>query len=127
MIKLNSDRGFYHEPPAIKDIPKLARLATSGTEDRRFYQEGSWDLPRIIKAGFDDVTHNGTNQGASTITEQLAKISFLGDQGRTIDRKGKQFILGVQIDNNFSTHQPPDIYMNPADYRNHANPPHSTA
>jgi membrane peptidoglycan carboxypeptidase len=120
LIKIFNDQGFYHEHAAIKDVSSFAKLATIDTEDRHFYEEGSWDLPRIIKAGVDDLRHNGNTQGASTITEQLAKISFLGTQGRTYDRKIKQFILGVEIENNFSKDQILEMYLNRVDYGNHA-------
>src|SRR5205807_1280901 len=79
----------------------------------------SWDMPRILKAGWDNLRHNSATQGASTITEQLAKISFLTPE-RSFDRKVKQVILGIEIENNFSKNQILEMYLNRVDYGNHS-------
>src|SRR5205807_5040376 len=49
LLKIYNDQGFYHEHAALADVSSFAKFATIDTEDRHFYQEGSWDLPRIIK------------------------------------------------------------------------------
>ena len=95
LICLLHDNGNRHQHVAIDQVSRWVKLATVDVEDRHFYENGSWDLPRIVKAGWDDVRRTGKTQGASTITEQLAKISFLSPE-RSLDRKVKELLLGIQ-------------------------------
>jgi penicillin-binding protein 1A len=111
--------GARHEHVALADVSKWAKTATIDVEDKRFYVNSSWDLARIIKAGWGQVRHDNSAGGASTITEQLAKVSFLEDTG-TLDYKVKQFILGTQIEANFSKDQILEMYLNRIPYGNHA-------
>ena len=117
-------RDDRHEHAALTDISHWVTLATVDVEDKHFYEHQSWDLPRIVKAAWDNVRHSGTTQqGASTITEQLAKLSFLCNGSnceRSIDRKIKQLILGIQIEQNFSKDQILEMYLNRIPYGNHS-------
>ncbi|MFN2452448.1 MAG: transglycosylase domain-containing protein [Candidatus Dormibacteria bacterium] len=108
---------FRHEHVGIDDVSRWVKLATIDTEDRHFYEHHSWDLPRIVKSGLDNARGHGTTQGASTITEQLAKISFLPSE-RSYDRKVKQLILGNEIEGNFPKRQILEMYLNRIDYGN---------
>ncbi|HZB97808.1 MAG TPA: transglycosylase domain-containing protein, partial [Candidatus Sulfotelmatobacter sp.] len=119
MIATFHDPNFHHQHASLNDIAQVAKRATVDVEDRHFYEEGSWDLPRIFKAGWDNVISGSPTQGASTITEQLAKISFLPSE-RSIDRKIKQVILGNEIDANFTKDQILEMYLNRISYGNHA-------
>jgi membrane peptidoglycan carboxypeptidase len=119
LIGLLHDNGNRHQHVAVDQVSRWVKLATVDVEDRHFYENGSWDLPRIVKAGWDDVRHTGATQGASTITEQLAKISFLSPE-RSLDRKVKELILGIEIENNFSKNQILEMYLNRVSFGNHA-------
>jgi len=113
----NSD--FRHEHIALKDVSRWVKLATVDVEDKHFYEHSSWDLPRIVKAAYQNLRHEANAGGASTITEQLAKISFLSPE-RSLDRKIKQVILGAEIESNFSKDQILEMYLNRIAYGNHA-------
>ena len=113
----NSD--FRHEHIALHDISPWVTKATVDVEDRHFYENSSWDLPRIVKAAYQNLRHESNAGGASTITEQLAKISFLSPE-RSLDRKIKQVILGAEIESNFSKSQILEMYLNRIAYGNHA-------
>jgi membrane peptidoglycan carboxypeptidase len=113
----NSD--FRHEHIALDQISNWVRLATVDVEDRHFYEHSSWDLPRIMKAAYQNLRHEANAGGASTITEQLAKISFLSPE-RSLDRKIKQVILGAEIESNFTKQQILEMYLNRIAYGNHA-------
>ena len=117
LIYVFHDPDARHEHVALQNISRWVVLATIDTEDRHFYDESSWDLLRLAKAGFSDITHSGQTQGASTITEQLAKISFLPSE-QSIDRKIKQLILGNEIDASFSKDQILEMYLNRISYGN---------
>jgi penicillin-binding protein 2D len=119
LIGLLHDNGNRHEHVALDQVSRWARLATVDVEDRHFYENSSWDLPRIAKAGWDDLRHNAATQGASTITEQLAKISFLSPE-RSLDRKVKELILGIEIENNFTKDQILEMYLNRVSFGNHS-------
>lgn len=109
-----------HVHVGLDSMSRWARLATVDVEDRQFYSEASWNLQRIIKSGWDDLRTNSASQGAPTITQQLAKLSFLDVEDRSITRKAKQVILGIEIENNFSKDQILEMYMNRIDYGNHS-------
>ena len=119
LIKIFHTSGARHEHVALADVSKWVKTATIDVEDKNFYANSSWDLPRMVKAGWGQVRHDASAGGASTITEQLAKVSFLEDTG-TLDYKVKQFILGTQIEANFSKDQILEMYLNRIPYGNHA-------
>lgn len=119
LIGLLHDNGNRHQHVSLDQVSRWEKLATVDVEDRHFYENGSWDLPRIVKAGWDDLRHNAATQGASTITEQLAKISFLSPE-RSLDRKVKELILGIEIENSFSKDQILEMYLNRVSFGNHA-------
>ena len=117
----NGDLVARHTHVALADISRWARLATIDIEDRHFYSEGSWDLPRLVEAGLNDITHSGSIQGASTITEQLAKLSFAGEATpRSLDYKIKEIVLGNEIASEFTKDQILEMYMNRIYYGNFA-------
>jgi membrane peptidoglycan carboxypeptidase len=120
LIAVFNDSGVRHLHASLDNISLYTRLATIDVEDRHFYTEGSWDLPRLIKAGWDNLRHTGTTQGASTITEQLAKISFFNSPERSIDYKVKEIVLGNEIESNFTKDQILEMYLNRVPYGNHA-------
>ena len=109
-----------HVHVALDDVSRWATLATVDVEDKHFYDEASWNLQRIVKAGWDNVRQGSNAQGASTITQQLAKISFLAVSDRSYERKVKQVILGIDIENNFTKDQILEMYLNRISYGNHS-------
>lgn len=113
----NSD--YRHVHVALNDVSRWLKLATIDVEDKHFYQNSSWDLPRILKAAYENLRGSANAGGASTITEQLAKISFLSPE-RSLDRKIKQVILGAEIEGEFTKDQILEMYLNRIPYANHA-------
>jgi membrane peptidoglycan carboxypeptidase len=120
LIAVFNDSGVRHVHATLNNISQWARLATIDVEDRHFYTEGSWDLPRLVKAGWDNLRHSGQTQGASTITEQLAKISFFNSPQKSIDYKIKEIVLGNELDSSFTKDQILEMYLNRVPYGNHA-------
>jgi membrane peptidoglycan carboxypeptidase len=122
VIQVFHDPNFRHAHVPLSDMSRWVKLATIDVEDRHFYEEGSWDLPRLVAAGVNNITHNGATQGASTITQQLAKISLPGGTTpqRTVDYKVKEIVLGNEIGLNFSKDQVLEMYLNRIYYGNHA-------
>ena len=79
-------RGNYKEPPvSIAELPKYLPDALIAIEDRRFYSHWGIDPQGIARAMFRNAQAGGVSQGGSTLTQQLAKTSFLGSE-RTLKR-----------------------------------------
>ncbi|MGH7685729.1 MAG: transglycosylase domain-containing protein [Candidatus Dormibacteria bacterium] len=112
-----------HDHIPLASISKWVKLATVDIEDRHYYEEGSWDLPRLFAAGMGQLTHSST-AGGSTITEQLAKLSLEGGNllgptsPRSLDYKIKEIVLGNEISIAFTKDQVLEMYLNRIFYGN---------
>jgi penicillin-binding protein 1A len=100
----------------INTIPKLVIAGFLSAEDRRFYEHGGIDIQGIIRAVFVAVESkiHGSNrrtQGASTITQQVAK-NFLLTNERSLERKIKEAILAIRIEQAFSKDKILELYLN---------------
>ena len=71
---------------SLKDMNDYVINATISTEDKNFYKHFGFDILRILKASYINITSGKTMQGASTITQQYAKNLFL-DFDKTWKRK----------------------------------------
>ena len=80
-------------------------------EDQRFYDHHGFDLVRIGGAFFANIRHGRTTQGGSTITQQLAKLSFLTPD-RTYRRKVQELLLARRIENLYTKNQILELYLN---------------
>ncbi len=118
LIAILHPPGSFHLHASLDDISKYVQEATVDVEDRHFYSESSLDLPRIIEAGVGYLRHTDAG-GASTIPEQLAKISFLQDNG-SLAYKIKEIILGEELVDDFSKNQILEMYLNRIPYGNQA-------
>ena len=90
--------------------PEFIR-ALIAIEDQRFYSHGAIDPPRIAAAAFANVTRGRAAQGASTLTQQLARASFLTPQ-KTFRRKLQEVILASRIERQYSKPQILELYIN---------------
>jgi len=100
----------------INTIPKRIVGAFLSAEDRRFYDHGGIDFQGVLRAVFAAVESkvHGSNkraQGASTITQQVAK-NFLLTNERSIERKIKEAILAVRIESAYSKDKILELYLN---------------
>jgi membrane peptidoglycan carboxypeptidase len=94
-------------------VAPILQRATIAAEDREFYQEGAFNLARIAKALFVDVIARRPEQGASTITQQLAKLAFFGaNADRSPLRKLREALLADEIDRRFTKAQILEKYLN---------------
>ena len=95
----------------LKDMPSYVPKAFIAIEDRRFYEHYGVDPWGIARAIIANILHRGVAQGASTITQQLAKNLFL-TQERTIHRKLQEAMLAVWLERKFSKTQILELYLN---------------
>jgi penicillin-binding protein 1A len=94
----------------VKDIPDMMKKAVLAIEDDRFYEHGGVDYLGILRAALHNVT-GGSKQGASTITQQVARNFFLSSE-QTVKRKVYEMLLAWKIEQNLSKDQILEIYMN---------------
>jgi penicillin-binding protein 1A len=102
--------GKYIDYP---QIPRNLRNAVIATEDKRFFEHFGVDLWGIIRAAFANLKAGHTVQGGSTITQQLAKNTFLSS-ARTLKRKLQEAFLAIQLEQKYSKQQILTIYLNKA-------------
>ncbi|HUY96917.1 MAG TPA: transglycosylase domain-containing protein [Verrucomicrobiae bacterium] len=124
LLAVLHEPGVHHIHVPLSQISPYVIDATVAVEDRHFYQGGSatiggTDLPRLIEAGLHDLVHRHSLQGASTIPEQLAKISFLSDN-QSLAYKVRELLLGAEISQRYTRNQVIQMYLNRIDYGNQA-------
>ncbi|BDT73949.1 penicillin-binding protein 1A [Comamonadaceae bacterium OS-4] len=94
----------------IDQIPKLMKDSLLAVEDSRFYGHGGLDPIGVARAIVANLT-GGRTQGASTITQQVAR-TFLLSRSRTLERKIKEALLAYKIESQLSKDQILELYMN---------------
>lgn len=94
----------------IKQFPKLMRDSLLAVEDSRFYEHPGIDVIGVLRAIVSNVT-GGRTQGASTITQQVARTFFLTRE-RTLSRKLKEALLSLRIEKQLSKDKILELYMN---------------
>lgn len=91
-------RGNYKETPvSIAELPKYVPAALLAIEDRRFYSHWGIDPQGIARALFTNAKAGGVQQGGSTLTQQLAKTSFLSSE-RSLKRKVQEVIIAFYLE-----------------------------
>ncbi len=93
-----------------KDIPAVMKQAVLAIEDDRFYQHHGVDYWGILRAAIHN-TIGGSRQGASTITQQVARNFFLSSE-QTIKRKLYEILLAWKIEKTLTKDQILELYMN---------------
>jgi 1A family penicillin-binding protein len=102
----------------LKDIPVVVQNATIAIEDERFYSHTGVDFKGVVRALYRNFREGRAGEGASTLTQQLAKNLLLRDRTKSIDRKLKEMFLALQIEQNFSKEQILERYLNEVPYGN---------
>ncbi|MFM8466426.1 MAG: penicillin-binding protein 1A [Oxalobacteraceae bacterium] len=93
-----------------KDIPKVMKQAVLAIEDDRFYEHGGVDYWGILRAAIHNAM-GGSRQGASTITQQVARNFFLSSE-QTVKRKLYEVLLAWKIEKTLTKDQILELYMN---------------
>ncbi|MEI7428917.1 MAG: penicillin-binding protein 1A [Betaproteobacteria bacterium] len=96
---------------AIQDVPDVMKQAILAAEDERFYQHKGIDAQGVARAALSNLLGGGKRQGASTITQQVAKNFFLSSE-KTYARKLYEALLSFKIENNLSKDQIFELYIN---------------
>lgn len=114
---------FYNENrTAIKysDLPQHLVDALVSTEDERFYEHSGIDTRGTLRA----IAGLGSSGGASTITQQLAKLLFHGERSRNpiiaVVQKAKEWIIATRLERQYTKQEIIAMYFNKADFVNNA-------
>ncbi len=95
----------------IHEVPNVMKQAILAAEDDRFYQHGGVDYIGILRAAGANLAGGSKRQGASTITQQVAKNFFLSGE-KTYTRKFYEALLSFKIESNLSKDQILELYVN---------------
>jgi penicillin-binding protein 1A len=115
-----SDGSFLGTIPARRNRAQLALAqmspwlpkATVAIEDRRFWQHGALDYTAIARAAWADITSGSTVQGASTLTQQLARTLYIAKPSDTLSRKLTEACLAIRLSEKLSKRTILDDYLN---------------
>jgi len=95
---------------SIGDVPEVMKKAILAAEDERFYSHGGVDYLSVLRAAASNLA-SGTQQGAGTITMQVARNFFLTRE-KTITRKLREVLLAWKIEANLSKDEILQLYVN---------------
>lgn len=99
------------ETVSYDQLPRDLINAVVSVEDSKFYQHGGYDLFGIVRAALKNFTAGQVRQGASTITQQLARNSFALKE-RTFRRKLLEIFLSRRIEERFGKQKIMELYLN---------------
>jgi membrane peptidoglycan carboxypeptidase len=99
---------------SLDDVSPLLREAVVATEDERFYRHHGVDLIAVARALPYDVVHLSFAQGASTITEQVAKVLYLGGDDHSPWRKLEDAAIALKLESRYDKEQILAAYLNSA-------------
>lgn len=96
---------------SIKRVPQHLKDAVIAIEDERFFQHRGLDFRGIARAFLKNLLHIEFKEGASTITQQLARSMFLTRE-KTLIRKIKEALLSLEIERRYTKEQILEMYLN---------------
>lgn len=105
------DNGARREHVDLDKVPDTMKNAVLATEDNRFYDHGALDYKRLFGAVIKNVTGGFGSQGASTLTQQVVKRTFLTDQ-KSIERKAQEAYLSYRLEQEYSKDEIFEMYLN---------------
>jgi penicillin-binding protein 1A len=98
-------------PIPITQMPQHLKSAFIAIEDVRFYDHFGVDLRGIARAAYRNIARKGMTEGASTITQQLARNLYLTHK-KSFKRKIEEAVLAIQIERTYSKDEILNLYLN---------------
>ena len=102
---------FHYEHASISQIPQYLKDAVISTEDKNFYTHDGYDILGIARSAIVNILNKKASQGASTITQQLARILFLSNE-KTFIRKIKEIQIAARIEKSLPKDKILEMYLN---------------
>jgi penicillin-binding protein 1A len=104
---------FKGDKLSAQDIPANLSRAIIAIEDRHFYEHGGFYLPSMLRAVIRNFVAGSTREGGSTITQQLARMTYLSPE-RTIKRKVQEAIFAMWMERTLGKEEILSRYLNTA-------------
>lgn len=104
-------QAYNYEHVSIDEIPQYLKDAIISTEDKNFYRHDGYDIFGIVRSVLVNIVNKKASQGASTITQQLARVLFLSNE-KTITRKLKEIQIAARIEKSVSKDKILEMYLN---------------
>jgi penicillin-binding protein 1A len=111
--------GINREPVELDEVPEHLINAIIAVEDQGFWQHDGVDGRGLLRAFSVNVGAGGVSQGGSTLTQQVVKLSLLGDE-QSLERKVQELILARRLEREFSKEEILTRYINTAYFGNGA-------
>ena len=99
------------DPVPLSQVPAYLKTALLTTEDRHFYDHSGLAVRGILRAMIQNMRKGRFAQGASTLTQQLAKTLFLTPR-KTLSRKLREAILSIQLERRYTKDEILALYLN---------------
>lgn len=110
MTSLNGVKNVYYLPYSA--IPQNAVRAVMAVEDRKFFSHKGYDVYAILRAAKAYIENEGAiKQGGSTITQQLARMTYLTNE-KTVERKITEIFLAADLEKKYSKNDILEFYLN---------------
>lgn len=109
---------FRHQPASLSEIPDHLVKATLAAEDKRFFDHGGVDYSATLRAVYDNTRLQRVTSGASTITQQLVKIT-LPPEKRDWKKKLEEVYLARRLETRWTKDEILTAYLNRLDYGSH--------
>ncbi len=108
--------GLRRDDLTPRTLPQKVEQAFVAIEDQRFYQHDGYDITGILRA-FTKNQSDSKSQGGSTITQQLARMTYLSNE-KTYTRKIKELLIAVSLEQKYSKKELMTAYVNQAYFAN---------
>ena len=102
---------YKSEKVSVDQMPDSLKKAIVAIEDKNFYSHKGFDIVALARSTMSNIMARRIVQGASTITQQLARILFLS-QEKTFDRKFKELIIAYRLEKTIPKDQILEMYLN---------------
>jgi 1A family penicillin-binding protein len=104
---------FKGDKLSPQELPDVLAKAIVAIEDRHFYEHGGFYIPSLMRAAYRNMLSGATREGGSTITQQLARMTYLTPE-RTVRRKVQEAILTLWLEQKLSKQEILSRYLNTA-------------
>lgn len=108
---IKEENEISHAFASIEVVPQHTKDAFISIEDKNFYQHHGVNYKRILKAGINNLKSRSLKEGASTITQQLVKNSYLSSE-KTFKRKVKEVAIAQNIEKTYNKDKILEFYLN---------------
>lgn len=99
----------------LEDIPDVVKASFLAAEDDNFFNHNGYDPQGIIRCGLAALSSSGASCGASTITQQLIKLTTK-DNSVSIDRKIREVLMAIRVEDSYSKDEILEMYLRVTSY-----------